>query len=117
VVSEGTETTQGTDLSAMYIVDNSLAPVMSYSYGQCELFLGTSGNVFYKALWQRAAAQGISVLVASGDTGAAGCDIADHTGASYGLGVNGLAARRITSPLGGPTLYATGSSCVLEHHK
>ncbi len=46
VVSEGTEVTQGTDLSAIYIVDNNLAPVMSYSYGQCELFLGTSGNAF-----------------------------------------------------------------------
>jgi subtilase family serine protease len=30
VVSEGTEVTQGTDLSAIYIVDNNLAPVMSY---------------------------------------------------------------------------------------
>src|SRR5208282_6723213 len=81
VVSEGTEVTQGTDLSAIYVVDNNLAPVMSYSYGQCELFLGTSGNAFYKALWQQAAAQGISVLVASGDTGAAGCDTANDTGA------------------------------------
>jgi len=34
VVSEGTEVTQGTDLSAIYIVNNNLTPVMSYSYGQ-----------------------------------------------------------------------------------
>jgi subtilase family serine protease len=33
VVSESTEVTQGTDLSAIYIVNNNLAPVMSYSYG------------------------------------------------------------------------------------
>ena len=105
VVSEGTETTQGTDLSAMYIVDNNLAPVMSYSYGQCELFLGTSGNAFYKALWQQAAAQGISVLVASGDTGAAGCDIADDTGASYGLGVNGLGSTPYNISVGGTDFY------------
>ena len=43
VVSQGTEVTQGTDLSAIYVVDNNLAPVMSYSYGQCELFLGPAG--------------------------------------------------------------------------
>jgi hypothetical protein len=105
VVSEGTETTQGTDLSAMYIVDNNLAPVMSYSYGQCELFLGTSGNAFYKALWQQAAAQGISVLVASGDTGAAGCDTADDVGASYGLGVNGLGSTPYNISVGGTDFY------------
>lgn len=58
VVSESTEVTQGTDLSAIYIVNNNLAPVMSYSYGQCERFLGTSGNAFFKNLWQQAAASG-----------------------------------------------------------
>jgi subtilase family serine protease len=105
VVSESTETTQGTDLSAMYIVDNNLAPVMSYSYGQCELFLGTSGNAFYKALWQQAAAQGISVLVASGDTGAAGCDTANDAGASYGLGVNGLGSTPYNISVGGTDFY------------
>ena len=34
VASESTETTDGVDLSALYIVDNNLAPVMSVSYGQ-----------------------------------------------------------------------------------
>jgi Pro-kumamolisin, activation domain/Bacterial Ig-like domain (group 3) len=105
VVSEGTETTQGTDLSAMYIVDNNLAPVMSYSYGQCELFLGTSGNAFYKTLWQQAAAQGISVLVASGDSGSAGCDTADDVGASYGLGVNGIGSTPFNIAVGGTDFY------------
>jgi subtilase family serine protease len=57
VVSQSTETTSGVDLSAVYIVDNNLAGVMSESYGQCELGLGTSGNQFYNALWQQAAAQ------------------------------------------------------------
>ena len=36
VVSESTETTAGIDLSALYIIDNNLAPVMSESYGGCE---------------------------------------------------------------------------------
>ena len=61
VTSASTETTDGVDLSAVYIVDNNLAPVMSESYGQCELGLGTAGNQFYSALWEQAAAQGISV--------------------------------------------------------
>ncbi|WP_158942929.1 Ig-like domain repeat protein [Granulicella sp. S190] len=105
VVSEGTEVMQGTDLSALYIVDNNLAPVMSYSYGQCELFLGTSGNAFYKTLWQQAAAQGISVLIASGDSGAAGCDAAGDVGASGGLGVNGLGSTPYNISVGGTDFY------------
>jgi hypothetical protein len=51
VVSQSTETTSGVDLSAVYIVDNNLAPVMSESYGACELALGTAGNQFYSTLW------------------------------------------------------------------
>jgi subtilase family serine protease len=35
VVSQSTETTFGVDLSALYIIDNNLAPVMSESYGEC----------------------------------------------------------------------------------
>ena len=74
VVSQSTETTHGVDLSAVYIVENNLAGVMSESYGECELGLGTSGNQFFSTLWQQAAAQGITVLVASGDSGSATCD-------------------------------------------
>ena len=58
VASTTTNTTAGVDLSALYIVDNNLAPVMSESYGACELDMGTAGNQFYNQLWQQAAAQG-----------------------------------------------------------
>src|SRR5882757_262508 len=105
VVSQGTEVMQGTDLSALYIVNNNLAPVMSYSYGQCELFLGTAGNTFYKTLWQQAAAQGITVLLASGDSGAAGCDIAGVKAASDGIAVNGLASTPYNIAVGGTDFY------------
>ncbi len=105
VVSQGTEVTQGTDLSAIYIVNNNLAPVMSYSYGECELFLGTSGNAFYKTLWQQASAQGITVLLAAGDSGSAGCDYAGVQGASDGIAVNGLASTPYNISVGGTDFY------------
>lgn len=63
----------GVDASAEYIVDNNVAPILSDSYGSCEPGLGTAGNAFYGSLWQQAAAEGISVLVAAGDEGSAGC--------------------------------------------
>jgi hypothetical protein len=43
--------------------------------------------------------------VASGDTGAAGCDIADDTGASNGLGVNGLGSTPYNISVGGTDFY------------
>ena len=66
VVSASTESTLGVDLSALYIVDNNVAPIMSESYGICEATIGNAGNSFYNALWQQAAAQGITVLVSAG---------------------------------------------------
>ena len=51
VVSQSTmsnpaQVSQGVDLSALYIVDNNLAPVMSNSYGNCGAALGSTGNSF-----------------------------------------------------------------------
>jgi Bacterial Ig-like domain (group 3) len=100
VTSASTETTDGVDLSAVYIVDNNLAPVMSESYGECELGLGTAGNQFYSALWEQAAAQGISVFVSSGDNGSAGCDNPGGP-AQYGLNVNGIASTAFNAAVGG----------------
>jgi len=98
VVSESTETTAGVDLSAVYIIDHNLAPVMSESYGLCELALGTSGNQFYSTLWAQAAAQGITVILASGDTGSNGCT---YGAASYGLNVSGFASTPFNVAVGG----------------
>ena len=100
VVSASTTTTDGVDLSALYIVDNNLAPVLSESYGACEASMGTSGVQFYGALWQQAAAQGISVFVSSGDSGAAGCDDPGAT-SSLGLQVNGIASTPFNAAVGG----------------
>ena len=107
VVSESTETTDGVDLSALYIVDNNLAPVMSESYGQCEFNMGAAGNQFYNNLWQQAAAQGITAFVSSGDNGSAGCDFELNQGlqppqpAQYGLQVSGIASTPYNVAVGG----------------
>lgn len=100
VTSKSTNTTDGVDLSAIYIIENNLAPVMSESYGECELGLGTAGNQFYSNIWAQAAAQGISVFVSSGDNGSAGCDYPGGP-AQYGLSVNGLASTPFNAAVGG----------------
>lgn len=101
VASASTTVSQGVDLSAEYIVDNNLAPVMSESYGECELYLGVAGNQFYNNLWQQAAAQGITVMVSSGDAGAAGCDTAGTQYAIHGNAVNGLGSTPWNVSVGG----------------
>jgi|HubBroStandDraft_6_1064221.scaffolds.fasta_scaffold10401_3 subtilase family serine protease len=100
VESESTEATLGVDLSAEFIVDNNLAPVMSESYGACELFVGTTGNAYYNSLWQQASAQGISVFLASGDAGSAVCD-RNEVSAQYGLAVSGFGSTPYNVAVGG----------------
>lgn len=102
VVSAGTNSTDGVDLSSLYIVDNNLAPVMSASFGECEQSLGQAENTFFNNLWEQAAAQGITVAISSGDNGPAGCDSAEQTTpAAGGLAVNGLASTPFNIAVGG----------------
>jgi hypothetical protein len=102
VVSEDTLTAAGIDLSAFYIIDNNIAGVMSESFGNCEASLGTAGNTFFNGLWEQAAAQGISVFVASGDPGSAGCDdFTTEKVATKGLSVSGIASTPFNVAVGG----------------
>jgi Pro-kumamolisin, activation domain/Bacterial Ig-like domain (group 3) len=102
VVSASTPASAGIDLSALYIIEHNLADVMSESYGACESDLGTAGNAFYNSLWEQAAAQGITVVVSSGDGGSAGCDDFNNQDvATHGLAVSGLAGTPFNVSVGG----------------
>lgn len=108
-VRSANSTTSGDALSSQYIVNNNLAPVMTSSFGLCESLLSTS-NQFYSSLWQQAASQGISVIVATGDSGSAGCDSPlSKTGAAAGFGVNGIASTPYNTAVGGTQLNEGGS--------
>jgi subtilase family serine protease len=92
--------------SADYIIKNKTASILSASYGECELGMGTAGNVSYYNLWQTAAAEGISAFVSSGDSGSASCDDGgDSNGtpypAEYGLSVSGMASTPYNTAVGG----------------
>ncbi len=105
VESASTYSTDGVDLSAQYIVDNDLAPIMSTSYGLCEAEIGSSGNAFYNSLYQQAAAEGITAFVSAGDNGAGGCQ--DNNGNSIAVGVNGLGSTPYTVCVGGSEFMDT----------
>ncbi len=66
---------QSASIAATYAVDQNLAPVMTFSFGNCEL----EGNTGFRAVAQQANAQGITWFAGSGDWGSATCDLAAPT--------------------------------------
>jgi Pro-kumamolisin, activation domain/Bacterial Ig-like domain (group 3) len=109
VTSAETETTSGIHLSALYIVDHNLDPVMSESFGGCEQGLGVALNNFYNSLWEQAAAQGITVILSAGDGGSAGCDDFNTAAvASHGLAVSGFASTPFDVAVGGTDFNQVG---------
>ncbi len=78
VVSSPSGSNDGIGADAQYLVNTSPVPaqIMTISFGACESGAGSAGVAFWDQLFQSAAAEGISVFVSSGDSGASGCDTA-----------------------------------------
>jgi subtilase family serine protease len=99
--------------SAWYAIDNNLAPIVSISFGECELSMGSAANTSVAQWYQQAAAQGITVLVATGDQGSAACDPGSGSApapAVEGLAVNGLASTPYDTAVGGTDFNVVGAS-------
>lgn len=101
VVSEDTFT------SAYYAIDNNLGAVLSITYGDCESQFGQADIDSAEQEFQQANSEGITVVAAAGDSGAADCD--DGTGpggstptvASDGLAVDYPSSSAYVTGLGG----------------
>jgi trimeric autotransporter adhesin len=100
--SAGTDVEYGINLAVLRAVDDNVVDVLNLSWEECEAYLGAAGNAFVEAVWEQAAAQGISVSVASSDSGSAGCDDFDtETVAISGLQVNGWSSTPYNISVGG----------------
>jgi uncharacterized protein (TIGR03437 family) len=89
--------------SALYAVDNNIAPVITMSYGACEQSdLGDLPG--FRAAAQQANAQGITWLAASGDSGAADCEDIGASIAQDGLAVDVPGSIPEVTSMGGTTL-------------
>jgi len=108
VVSASTDTTDGVDLSELYIVDNNLGDVMTESFGVCEAAVTSTQLAGFGALAEQAAAQGITYLVSSGDTGSAGCDNLGEITASGPVSVSALASTPFNVAVGGTIFNENG---------
>jgi trimeric autotransporter adhesin len=106
VIGADTALESGLILAAEHAVYGNIAPVMSVSFGLgCESELSSS-NQYLNDLWEQAAAQGITVMVSTGDNGSAGCDN-DNTQfyAVGGAAVSGLASTPYNVAVGGTDFY------------
>jgi hypothetical protein len=106
--------------SIQYIVDNNVADIMSISYGDCEGNEGVGGNEFNNQAFEQAAAQGISVFIASGDNGPAGCDDQNDSYEVLGYAAGGEASTPYSIAAGGTEFYGEcatpGPSCTQSNY-
>jgi len=112
VIAADTNNFTGLELAIFNVLDNNSDPIMNLSFGQCELGLGSGGNIFFHDTWEQASAQGITVTVSTGDSGAAGCEdfnaTPPHT-ATTGLEVNGFASTPFNVAVGGTDFNDAGT--------
>ncbi len=103
-------TTDVFNISTPYAIDHDTAPVIVLTYGECEAGFGTAEVETYDANFQQANAKGITVVVASGDQGAADCDDPTSEIAMEGLAVDYPASSAYVTAVGGTEFNEGGGN-------
>ena len=99
--------------AAQYAVDQKLGEIVSMSFGSCELYESAA----FRSVAQQANAQGITMLAATGDAGAANCDRGDPTPqASTGPTVSWPASFPEVTAVGGAELNDGGGTFWAAHN-
>ena len=106
-----TQATDGVDLSLASLIDQNVAHTIVVGFSACEASMSETHQAFYAALYRQAAAQGIAVIAASGDSGASACDTAGSTTpVATGYSVNALAATPWNTAVGAAALASSDGS-------
>jgi len=93
--------------SAQYAIDQNVAPVLSMSYGNCEAS-DLADLDTYRSIVQQGNAEGITMLAAAGDAGAADCDGGENV-AESGLAVDAPGSIPEVTSMGGTQFNDNGS--------
>jgi|HubBroStandDraft_1064217.scaffolds.fasta_scaffold10914_2 Pro-kumamolisin, activation domain/Chitobiase/beta-hexosaminidase C-terminal domain/Fn3 associated len=91
----------GVGYSLFALIDNNLSDVMSMSYVSSELGFSSSNYAYLDSLYEEAAAQGQTIVIAAGD---AGSDVEDQDTvgtATAGINVSALSASPLVTSAGG----------------
>ena len=106
-----TSATDGLNLSLADIIDEELAQTVAIGFTACESALSEAHRGFYAALYRQASAQGMAVIAAAGDSGAAACHAPGSDAlVSTGLSVNALASTPWNTAVGVAAFSAADSS-------
>ena len=102
---------QGLSIAISYEVNTLKDPIMTISFGGCEVLNGLAATNYFDALFQTGAAAGISTFVSSGDSGAAGCNAFDNgtIPATQQLSVNEICVSQWVTCVGGTQFNDTAS--------
>lgn len=103
-------------VDTQYLVQTTPTPaqIINISFGACESSAGPSNVFAWDGLFQQAAAEGISVFVASGDAGAAGCDAYFSTPPANPAAIspNYICSSSWATCVGGTEFYDAGNSTI-----
>ncbi|HEY2470716.1 MAG TPA: protease pro-enzyme activation domain-containing protein [Terracidiphilus sp.] len=105
----GNDPNQSAFSALIYAIDEKIAPIISSSYGACETAVQLNGGfATFESAFQQAAAQGQTILAASGDQGSTACS---------GDTVNGLTttqqfAEAVNYPASSAYVTAVGGTAI-----
>jgi subtilase family serine protease len=100
--------------SLAYTIQNPILgitiPIISQSYGTCEANVDTSNQTTIEGWLKQANSQGQTVVLASGDSGAADCDDGGVTSATQGLAVDYPGSSQYATAAGGSEFMGDGTA-------
>ena len=113
-VYTGSNTNFGVYDSIHYAVDEKIAPIISVSYDSCETELTQSDLTTLEGVMSQAAAQGQTIVVASGDQGSTACSGDTHlsTQQQEAVAVNYPASSAYATGLGGTEIDSTNQAYI-----
>lgn len=99
--SATTDYDTGLNFALLRAIEDNQIQVLVNGYQKCEFALGSELPLLNQ-LYEQAAAQGITVVAAAGNAGAAGCEVPGTAGAAKtGYAVNGYASSPFVTAVGG----------------
>jgi subtilase family serine protease len=106
-VTVGASRTASVMDALIYAITNRTAPIITISYGACEVNWGQANLNAYNSYFQQANAQGITIVGPSGDSGATDCDYQVSV-ATHGLAVDFPASSPYVTAAGG-SMFSEGT--------
>ncbi len=114
--SATTDYDTGIDFALSRAIADNRVQVLLIGFQACETAIGIGGMDLVNIATEEAAAQGMTIIAASGNTGSAGCEVPGTAGkATSGFAVNGYASSPYVTAVGGTDFYY-GTGAPASHY-